>query len=155
MYGPTGQTFTTTNAPRRRVQRVSSFDVFVVSHHYCVNTDSLVPITGLDDEFENCFGNVVEQNISSGDLIQERLIQSEVGEAVFQPERTIALAHMFEYLQLAERNKSHNCLVYDPRGNLRRLVTYWNYRGWLIKNRKTNDPFHPWYTGDHLVSYRR
>ena len=134
---------------------------FVAREKFVVDRAGELPISGLGNNFQTNFLDVVEENVEPMTVKQRKLrkrsvdgpILAELGDTDLTKiqKARVALAHVFDYLKTANRSRWFLFYVADAEGRVWAVDAYWNDDGWDVGAHPVSDPYE-WGTGDRVVS---
>ncbi|CAN5715693.1 hypothetical protein BH11PAT2_BH11PAT2_09160 [soil metagenome] len=135
---------------------VPTIDRFVARDKFVVNRDGELPISYLGDNFTNNFLGLVEENVKTTKLKQRKLLKGSVDGPILsalggESKAKVALAHVFEFLQTADRNLWYIFYVADVNGVVWAVGAGWDDRGWRVGAIAVADP-RRWDADDRVVS---
>jgi hypothetical protein len=133
-----------------------SVDRFVVRDKFQVDREGELPLSYVGEDFTGRFYGIVEEGIGAAPLQLYRLVRSSIDGPILsalggEGETRIALAHLFAYLQIADRSKWHFFYVTDAEGMLWAVDSYWRDNGWDIESYSATYP-RGWRGGGHVVA---
>ena len=140
---------------------LSAVDRFVVSEKFKVDVNGELPISYLGDNLWENFLDLVEENVPAMTVRKRKLLKSSPDKRILaalgdnnldkiEKARTY-LAHVFEFLKTADRNKWYVFYVADKNGNVWAVFAAWNVGGWDVGAFSVQDPI-GWCGGDLVVS---
>lgn len=131
---------------------------FVAGEAFVPDRSGAVPVSYVGDDFNAFFFGLVEEDVPAAQLNQWRLVKGSIDAPIFAalggPERaSVALAHVHQFLRVADRSKWFFFYVADLTGSLWAVDVYWRDDGWDIEAYSVTYP-RGWRGGGHIVSGR-
>ncbi|MDP2951625.1 MAG: hypothetical protein Q8N55_04550 [bacterium] len=129
---------------------------FVVKDNFAVNGNGDVPVSVVEDFFEECFAEIIEEPTAASTLFCRELLKpqndSENIAALGGKEKAaITLQEFYMALKVADKGKWYLTYIRDKHGSLRCVRAYWGGRGCHVSAYSVDDPIR-WYAGNIVVS---
>jgi len=133
-------------------------DCFVARDKFREDRNGELPISYLGDNFKANFLDKVEERVEKTTLKRRKLLKSLPDALILDAlgghdKAEVKLAHVFEFLKMADRNHWFIFYVRDAKGILWAVRAGWGGRGWVVRADSVSGP-HRWLVGDVVVSAR-
>ena len=138
--------------------RLPAVDRFVARDKFVVDRNGELPISYLGHNFKANFLGKTEEKVKKATLKRRKLLKSSLDAPILdalggEKKAEVALAHAFEFLKTADRDRWYIFYVRDANGNLWAVRAYWDDRGWDVSAYSVSCP-DGWDDGYRVVSPR-
>lgn len=135
---------------------VPATECFIARDKFVIDRNGELPISYLGDNFKDNFLDVIEGDVKAADLKQRKLLKRSIDGPILsalggQGKAKVALAHVFEFLKVADRSQWFIFYVEDAKGTVGAVGAYWSDRGWRVSAHSVEDT-REWRGGLRVVS---
>lgn len=135
---------------------VDAIDRFVARDRFVIGRDGELPISYLGDDFTQHFLGVVEEGVAPTTLRLCKLLKGSVDGPIFaalggRDNARVALAHLFQFLKIADRKRWYFSYVEDASGELWAIDMYWRDNGWDVEAYSVTYP-RGWRGGGRIIA---
>ena len=129
---------------------------FVAREKLVVDINGELPISYLGDNLKANFLDLVEEGVKPMTLKQRKLLKASVDRPIIsalggEKKAEVAMAHAFEFLKTADRNRWYIFYVRDAKGTLWAVCARWDDDGWRVGASPVTYPVE-WIDGYRVVS---